>query len=91
MSASTPEPPSWPQFTAMVAELSGVDREQVQRETLPIEELGFDSLQLAEIVVVLIDDYGVESLAQDLDTRAWEKVTLGQLFDEIQQGPRSAG
>jgi acyl carrier protein len=56
-----------------------------------IKDLGLDSLSLAELVVSLIDEYDMYSLAKTLDERSWEDVTVGALYDEFLTGlpPRS--
>lgn len=53
-----------------------------------IADLGLDSLALAEVITALVLDFGMESLAADLDDRQWELVTLGELHEEQRTGVR---
>ena len=73
---------SWESFVAQVALIAKVDSKAIGRETRLAADLGLDSLAITELVVALIDEFGVETLADRLDELDWEAVTLGQLFDE---------
>jgi acyl carrier protein len=83
MNADTGYSPSWEEFKAAVADATGFLPDELTRERRFIEDLDFDSLQLAEVLVLLIDDYGLDNLLGELEDRPWKDVTLGQLFDEV--------
>jgi acyl carrier protein len=75
-------PQGWKEFVAKVAELAAIEPDRIGPKTRIVEDLGLDSIALAELVVLLIDDYGVEPLSAGLEQRTWEGVTVGSLFDE---------
>jgi len=82
MRTGTPPSPQWEGFAAEIAAIAQRPTEEVERRLRIVEDLGLDSVALAELVLVLIDDYGMASISDDLDQRTWEGVTVGQLFDE---------
>ena len=57
-----------------------------ERTTRVIEDLGLDSLALAELVVVLMEKYGMSSVPQTLEDRVGENLTAGTLYDEYLAG-----
>jgi acyl carrier protein len=81
MSAATRDE-HWTEFAGAVAGLAGVPAEHVTTDTRLVDDLGLDSLALAELVVTLVADFGIESLAQDFDERNWAAVTVGALYDD---------
>lgn len=87
MNAKGPQALEWDEFRAAVAAVTGFKIEDLDGEMRIVEDLAFDSLQLLELVVMLIDDFGMASLAAGLENRDWNGVTLHQLFDELRAEP----
>jgi acyl carrier protein len=83
MNAEVAPPPSWEEFQAAIADATGFPPGELARDRRFIEDLGFDSLQVVEILIMLIEDYGLSDLLGELQDRPWRDVTLGQLFDEV--------
>ena len=82
----------WDAFVADVAVIADVPLADIGADTRLIEDLGCDSLSLVELVVALIEDYGMEGLSQNLGERTWQGVTVGALYDEYcAEDDRSAG
>jgi acyl carrier protein len=73
---------SWDGFVTAVATAAHVRPEAITPSTRLDEDLGIDSLALAEVVVVLIVDFGMDAMAEQLDQRDWSGVTVGELYDE---------
>jgi acyl carrier protein len=69
-----------------VAKIADCPPDQVQEGSRLIEDVGLDSLSLAELVVILIEKYDMFSLSQTLEERSWEKVTVRSLYDEYLTG-----
>jgi acyl carrier protein len=59
-------------FTADLAELLDVRPESIDPDARLVEDLGLDSVALTEIVVMLISDYGAESLSERLEYERWD-------------------
>jgi acyl carrier protein len=78
--ASTDE--GWEAFAAKVAEVADVRPDEVGRETRLVDDLGVDSLALAELVVLLLVDYGLEDLSESLQDSDWGELKVGALYDE---------
>jgi len=72
----------WTDLAVEIAAIGRLPVERVEPEALLIDDLGFDSLAIAELIVLLVDDYGISTLPQDLESRDWTDVTVGQLRDE---------
>jgi hypothetical protein len=51
-----------------------------------IEDLALDSVALAELLTILIDDYGVERLVTGLEDQGWAGLTAKELFDRFVNG-----
>lgn len=84
MSTAKDRSPTWEEFRATVAAATGVaPPDALARDRRLVDDLGFDSLQIAEVLVVLIEDYGLRNLLGELETRVWQDITLGQLYDEV--------
>jgi acyl carrier protein len=83
MNADAAPTPSWEEFQAAVAEATGFPRDDLARDLRFIEDLGFDSLQVMELLVMLIEDYRLTDLLGELQNRPWQDVTLGELYDEV--------
>jgi acyl carrier protein len=72
----------WEEFAGQVGELARVPPDEIARETRVIEDLGCDSFTLAELVLMLVDEYGLDDQGDWLAERSWDGATVGQLFDE---------
>jgi acyl carrier protein len=83
MSAAPGQDPSWEEFKATIASATGLAPDALDRDRQLVEDLGLDSLQVAEVLVVLIEDYGLRDLLGELETRVWRDITVGQLYDEV--------
>jgi acyl carrier protein len=79
----------WNRFATSVAAAAHVRPEAITRSTRLHEDLEIDSLAFAEVVVVLIVDFGMETMADDLDRRDWSGVTVGELYDEYRSSLES--
>jgi acyl carrier protein len=77
---------SWETFAAEVAEIAQVPAAEVMADTRVLEDLGLDSLALAELGVVLVDKYDLWSLSSDLEVRRWENLSVRALYDEYLTG-----
>jgi acyl carrier protein len=77
---------SWEDFAAQVAELVEWPPDKLLPTTRVIEDLGLDSLSLAELVVILVERYDMNGLSQTLEERVWENLTVGALYDEYLTG-----
>jgi acyl carrier protein len=82
MTAEIPTP-SWEEFKAAIAYATGLPPDALERDRRLMEDLGLDSLQVVEVLILLIDDYGLNDLLGELESRPWDEITLGQLFDEV--------
>jgi acyl carrier protein len=80
---------NWDDFAGQLAELADCPPERVHRDTRVIEDLGLDSLALAELVVVLMEKYRMSSVSQTLEDRVWENFTVGALYDEYLAGAQT--
>ncbi|MGO9955501.1 MAG: acyl carrier protein [Solirubrobacteraceae bacterium] len=79
---------TWQQFAEAIAEIACVPADQVGPDTRLIADLNIDSLALVEIFAVLVTDFGMDTLAAELDDRRWEILTLGELYEEHRTGQR---
>jgi broad-specificity NMP kinase len=82
MSAPIESEAEWHEFVDPLVEIFTGARAELKPESRLIEDLGVDSLALAELIIVLVERYDPASLSRRLDERAWEEVTLGMLFQE---------
>jgi acyl carrier protein len=80
---------TWEHFAAAVAGIAQVQAQDIAPTTRLDNDLGLDSLALTELVVLLIVDFDMESLEDDLDDRDWAHVTVGALYDEYTSGRRA--
>jgi len=71
----------WDELVAIVSNFVEIPAGEIHDDTLLIDGLGLDSLALTELLITLIEEHQVESLEQELFSRSWEGVTLGQLYD----------
>jgi hypothetical protein len=72
----------WEDFVAEVATIAQVAGSQVHRDSRVLEDLGLDSLALAELGVVLVDEHGTWGSSSQLEARRWDNVTVGELYDQ---------
>jgi acyl carrier protein len=77
---------TWERFAEGIATMHGIDLTTVTRATYLVGDLGLDSLALTELVVMLIEDFGMDSLSLELDGRQWTDATVGDLYDELLTG-----
>jgi hypothetical protein len=80
---------TWEEFATQLAELVERPPDEVLPTTRVIEDLGLDSLALAELVLILVEKYEMGGLSKTLEERVWENVTAGALYDEYLTGGRS--
>ena len=71
---------SWREFQHDLAAAGGVAPDAVLAESTLVGDLGLDSLALTEVVALLAVEYGVDTLSDGLDERAWEALTAGDLY-----------
>jgi acyl carrier protein len=77
--------PSWEAFASDLAQVVEVPVEKILPESRLIEDLDADSVALVELIVAIVNDYGV-AMPNGLDPSRLEGLTAGQLFDSIAQG-----
>lgn len=77
---------TWNEFIRVVAQFTELPVESIDGESWLIENLGLDSLALTELLITLIEDHGVDGLAEDIFERSWEQVTLAELFEQYCNG-----
>ena len=73
----------WDRFAGEVAAIADTPVERLRPETRLVEDLDFDSIQLAEVAVLLIADYGAEG--GGVGGRSWNGTTVGELFEEVRR------
>lgn len=83
---STTRKLEWSSFATAIAQTAGVPAERIEPGTRLLEDLGLDSLALSEVIVLLLVDFEMFSLEQELSKREWRHVTVGELFQEYQRG-----
>lgn len=64
-----------------LAELLDVPAETIDPDARLVEDLGLDSVALAEVIVILISDYGAEDLAARLEFERWENRTVREVVN----------
>jgi acyl carrier protein len=73
--------PDWPTFASAVAEAASIRVDLLSRDKRLLEDLGLDSLSLAEVVVVLVVDFKMDELADHVELTRWRNITVGELYD----------
>jgi acyl carrier protein len=73
----------WERFICGLAEISDRDQETITPDARVIEDLALDSLALAELIVFIDSELYARALDSGLDDRAWEGLTVRQLYDAI--------
>ena len=83
MSASEGRPSQeWLSFTKRIAEVTRTPAELIRPDARVVEDLGLDSLALAELSVSLREAYETAEYQLQLESRRWEATTIGQLYEE---------
>jgi hypothetical protein len=82
MTASVEAGADWREFLDTLSEILPASGAELKPGARLIEDLGLDSLALAELIIVVIEKYDPPSLTRPLKDRTWEGVTLGRLFQE---------
>jgi acyl carrier protein len=77
---------NWEDFAHAVAEVAGADSSQVGHRTRLVGDLGLDSLALTEVLVMLMVDLQMTSVADQLAERDWGRVTVGDLYEKYRTG-----
>ena len=67
------------QFQMIVADVLNLSLEDISFESTFIDELGADSLDIAQIMMAVEDELGVEVAPSDMD----DIVTVGDAFNKI--------
>jgi acyl carrier protein len=80
----------WDQFARRLATVTGVGTAQVQPDARLVDDLGLDSIAIAEVVVMLLADYQLDGLSERLQSSNWRDVTVGTLYDEYRTGRRAS-
>jgi acyl carrier protein len=75
------EMPGWEQFARELADMTWMEAEAIQPRSRLADDLGFDSLALAELGVLLEERYGGDQLVDQLETIEWKTLTAGMVFD----------
>jgi acyl carrier protein len=65
---------SWPEFVDQLCEIGGCRPESITPQARIVEDLGFDSLEVTEVVMWLAADATPD--------QRWEHVTVGELFEQ---------
>lgn len=76
--------PAWARFAAEIADIAGVNPDEVHPDSLLSGSLLFDSLAAAEIAVFAADEYHFDLLL-DPPQENWDKWSAGRLFEACQQ------
>jgi acyl carrier protein len=87
----TEVPQTWEEFAVAVASSAHVPVDTVERDTRLDHDLDLDSLALAELIVMLIVEFDMETLADDLEGRNWSAMTVGGLYEEYRSTPGAVG
>lgn len=74
----------WDEFAAAIGGAANIAGSAIDRRSRLLEDLGLDSLALAEVVVLLLVDFNMTRLGVELGKRNWTLVTVGELYDEYQ-------
>lgn len=83
---------SWPDFAAQLAEVAEFPVADITPRSRLVEDLNLDSIALLEVLVFVVETYEPPSISQELESRRWEGVTVGALYQEcVGRGPPQAG
>jgi acyl carrier protein len=81
----SPTAPSWEEFTEKVASVGGPEASEIEPGVRLVEDLDLDSLAVIELVVALMNDYGL-AMPDGLNAQKWQGLTAGELFESVKQG-----
>ena len=84
-------PVDWQQFIGDIATVAEVGAGSIDGKTRLLEDLALDSLALTELVVLLADRYGLDTLLSGLEDRGWANVSVRSLYDELFRGRPQPG
>lgn len=70
----------------MLAEHRDMPGVMIEKDSRLIDEIGFDSLSIAELVVTLIVELEMTGLGDSLDKVSWTDLTAGELFEHYVTG-----
>jgi acyl carrier protein len=68
------------QLLSAIAEIVGFPVDALQAPARLVEDLGFDSLELAELVLLVLEMVDDPPLSRELEDFRWEGVTVGQVL-----------
>jgi acyl carrier protein len=74
-------------FSEDVARILDLDPSVIRADSLLVVELGADSLSLAEILALMLTQYGVDRLSTHMETVDRASVRVQDLIHEIEHGP----
>jgi acyl carrier protein len=79
---------AWRELALAVADLAGAPLTEITPESRLIEDLGLDSLALVELLVVVMEHHhDAATMADRLEDRSWDGVTLGMLLQAGRRPP----
>jgi len=90
MNTSSPTLYTRDALIAAVAEIGDLAPTDISGESRLVEDLGLDSIALAEVVAYLIVDWEMESVAADLEERDWASVTIDAICREYRSRGRTS-
>lgn len=73
----------WYEFVSAIREIGGIEHRDVDAADRIVEDLGLDSLEVTELMVML-SERGVDHTA--LAARHWLGVSVGELFELVPRG-----
>lgn len=79
----TATPLTWDVLVGQLAELAGVPPDAVTPDARLVEHIGLDSLAIAELVLILVQDHGIDARVADAEGRDWSRISAGQLLEEV--------
>jgi acyl carrier protein len=80
----------WHDLTVRVAAIAGVEPESLSPATGLTRDLALDSLAMAEVAVMMLEDFGIDLFAV-VGFDGWDAATVGSLFDCLQQRRGESG
>lgn len=69
----------------IIAEQMGVEKSQISRDTDIANDLGADSLDLAEMMIMFEEEFDIDIVEEE----AQSITTVGQVIDQIQKNVKS--
>jgi acyl carrier protein len=71
---------TWEIFVSSIAEIAQVSPGEIRQESGLVDDLGLDSVALAEVVVLLVDDFDIAEVSTGVADGDWSTITVGELF-----------